>query len=103
MPQAKFTSAYTGQQVESAIKKALPLESFEHVSDEYIDGFLLHILWKVTPTAGNQASGFTIHPETGRLCEVFSDLNVKSLHKYLTERDHLSIAEIDAFYSTKIL
>lgn len=44
MPQAKFTSAYTGQQVESAIKKALPLETFEHVSDEAINGKVFHIL-----------------------------------------------------------
>lgn len=44
MPEAKFTSAYTGQQVESAIKKALPLDSFEHVSDEVINGVVFHIL-----------------------------------------------------------
>jgi hypothetical protein len=44
MPQAKFTSAYTGQQVESAIRKALPLDSFEHVSDEVINGKVFHVL-----------------------------------------------------------
>ena len=46
MPEAKFTSAYTGQQVESAIKKALPLDSFEHVSDEVIDGVCSQVLSK---------------------------------------------------------
>jgi hypothetical protein len=44
MPEAKFTSAYTGQQVESAIRKALPLDSFEHASDEVINGTVFHIL-----------------------------------------------------------
>ena len=29
MPDAKFTSVYTGQQVESAIKRALSLKTFE--------------------------------------------------------------------------
>lgn len=96
MPQAKFTSAYTGQQVESAIKKALPLESFEHISDEAINGRVFHILWKVTPTTSNTVSGFTVHPETGRICEVFSNNKVYSLNQYMTERDYISTTDIDA-------
>lgn len=72
MPEAKFTSAYTGQQVESAIKKALPLDTFEHVSDEVINEKDFHILWKVTPNNSNIVSGVTIHPETGCICEVVS-------------------------------
>ena len=98
MPEAKFTSAYTGQQVESAIKKALPLDSFEHVSDEVIDGVVFHILWKVTPTATNQVSGFTIHPLTGRMYEVYSN-KVFSLNSYLTERDLISISELDQLFN----
>lgn len=98
MPQAKFTSAYTGQQVESAIKKALPLESFEHVSDEVINGKVFHVLWKVTPTASNQVSGFTVHPETGRICEVFSNQKTLTLNRYMTESDYISISEIDALF-----
>lgn len=98
MPQAKFTSAYTGQQVESAIKKALPLESFEHVSDEAIGGKVFHILWKITPTTSNQVSGFTIHPETGRICEVFSNQKVYSINQYMTESDSISTSEIDALF-----
>lgn len=98
MPQAKFTSAYTGQQVESAIKKALPLESFEHVSDEVIDGKVFHILWKVAPTTTNQVGGFTVHPETGRICEVYSDQKVFSLNRYMTEDDYISTADIDALF-----
>lgn len=98
MPQAKFTSAYTGQQVESAIKKALPLESFEHTSDEVIDGKVFHVLWKITPTASNQVSGFTVHPMTGRICEVFSNQKVCSLNRYMTESDYISTAEIDALF-----
>ena len=99
MPEAKFTSAYTGQQVESAIKTALPLDSFEHVSDEVIDGVVFHILWKVTPTATNQVSGFTIHPSTGRMYEVYSNNKVFSLNSYLTERDLISISELDQLFN----
>lgn len=99
MPQAKFTSAFTGQQVESAIRKALPLESFEHISDESINGKVFHILWKVTPTASNQVSGFTVHPETGRICEVFSNNKVYTLNCYLTEGDYISTADIDALFN----
>ena len=98
MPQAKFTSAYTGQQVESAIKKALPLESFEHVSDEVINGKVFHVLWKVTPTTSNQVSGFTVHPETGRICEVFSNQKILALNRYMTESDYISTSEIDALF-----
>ena len=39
-----YTIKYTGAQVESAITKALPLETFEHVSDEVINGTVFHIL-----------------------------------------------------------
>ena len=78
MPQAKFTSAYTGQQVESAIKKALPLESF--------------------PTTTNQVGGFTVHPETGRICEVYSNQKVVSLNRYMTEDDYISTTDIDALF-----
>jgi hypothetical protein len=99
MPQAKFTSAYTGQQVESAIKKALPLESFAHASDEVINGKVFHILWKVTPTTSNQVSGFTVHPETGKLCEVYSNNKVYTLHSYLTDGDYISTSDIDALFN----
>ena len=99
MPEAKFTSAYTGQQVESAIKKALPLDSFEHVSDEVIDGTTFHILWKVAPTTTNQVSGFTIHPSTGRMYEVYSNNKVFSLNGYLTERDSISVSELDQLFN----
>ena len=99
MPEAKFTSAYTGQQVEKKKKKALPLDSFEHVSDEVIDGVVFHILWKVTPTTTNQVSGFTIHPSTGRMYEVYSNNKVFSLNSYLTERDLISISELDQLFN----
>lgn len=98
MPQAKFTSAYTGQQVESAIRKALPLDSFEHVSDEVINGKVFHVLWKVSPTASNQVSGFTVHPETGRIYEVFSNNKVYTLNKYMTTDDFISTEDIEALF-----
>ena len=45
MPEAKFTSVFTGQQVESAIRKALSLNTFEfeHASDEIIGGVVFHV------------------------------------------------------------
>ena len=99
MPEPKYTIRYTGAQVESAIAKALPLETFEHSSDEVINGQVYHILWKIKPTENNQVSGFTINPISGRLCEVYSDKLVYSLNGYLTERDLISIEELDALFN----
>lgn len=99
MPDAKFTSAYTGREVESAIKKALPLESFEHSSDEVINGKVFHVLWKVKPTTVNYVSGFSINPENGRLVEVYSAAGDLSTNRYLTERDLISISEIDNLFN----
>ena len=98
MPDAKFTSAFTGQQVESAIKKALPLDSFEHSSDEVIDGKVFHVLWKVTPTTSNLVSGITIHPETGRMCEVVSANGAIALYRYVTDNDFISLDELDTLF-----
>ena len=99
MPDAKFTSAYTGREVESAIKKALPLESFEHVSDEIIEGKVFHVLWKVKPTATNYVSGFSVDSETGRIVEVYSAAGEFSTNRYLTERDLISISELDSLFN----
>ena len=44
MPDPRYESVYTGQQVESAIAKALQLDDFEHVSDEIINSKVYHIL-----------------------------------------------------------
>jgi hypothetical protein len=44
MPDPRYESIYTGQQVESAITKALQIDDFEHVSDELIGGTVYHIL-----------------------------------------------------------
>lgn len=98
MPEAKFTSAFTGQQVESAIKKALPLDSFEHSSDEVIDGKVFHVLWKVTPNTSNLVSGITIHPETGRMCEVVSTNGTLALYRYVTDDDFISLDELDTLF-----
>ena len=98
MPEAKFTSAFTGQQVESAIKKALPLDSFEHSSDEVINGKVFHVLWKVTPNSSNLVSGITIHPETGRMCEVVSANGTLALYRYVTDDDFISLDELDTLF-----
>ena len=99
MPEPKYTIRYTGTQVESAIAKALPLETFEHTSDEVIEGQVYHILWKIKPTADNQVSGFTIHPITGKLYEVYSNKLNYSLNGYLTERDLISISELESLFN----
>lgn len=44
MPDPKYTSTYTGQQVEQAIAKALPLDTFEVATDETIGGLVYHVL-----------------------------------------------------------
>ena len=79
-----YTIKYTGAQVESAITKALPLETFAHSSDITIGSKTYHVLWKVTPTATNQVNGFTVDPSTGKLCEVYSNKLVYSVKNYLT-------------------
>lgn len=74
MPQPTHAIAYTGAQVEDAIKKALPLEEFTHVSDEIVDSKIFHVLWKVAPAFDNAVSGLSIHPDNGQLCEVISEI-----------------------------
>lgn len=44
MPDPRFTSAYTGQEVESAISRALPLDDFAVATDEVISGVVFHVL-----------------------------------------------------------
>ena len=40
----KYTSTYTGQQVEAAIARALPLDTFATATDTTISGVTYHIL-----------------------------------------------------------
>lgn len=100
MPEAKFTSAFTGQQVESAIKKALALNTFEfeHSSDELIGGTVYHVLWLTTPTETNQVKGFTICPKTGRIYEVFSNSKQLSVTRYVTEDDTIQESDIENLF-----
>ena len=77
----KYTSTYTGQQVEAAIARALPLDTFAIATDTTISSVTYHILWKVAPTASNTVFGITIHPTTGALYEVKSANNQLSLRK----------------------
>ena len=100
MPEAKFTSAFTGQQVESAIKKALELTTFEfeHSSDELISGTIYHVLWITTPTDVNQVKGFTICPNTGRIYEVFSNCKQLSVTRYVTEDDTIQETDIESLF-----
>lgn len=98
MPEAKFTSVFTGQQVESAIKKALMLKTFEfeHASDELIGNTVYHVLWLETPTTTNQVKGFTMCPITGRIYEVYSNCKQYSITRYVTDDDAIQISDIDA-------
>lgn len=100
MPEAKFTSVFTGQQVESAIKKALALKTFEfeHVSDELIGTTVYHVLWLTTPTDTNQVKGFTICPTTGRIYEVFSNCRQFSITRYVTDDDVIQTSDIDDLF-----
>lgn len=98
MPETRYTSIYTGQQVESAITKALSLKTFEfkQISDEVIGGIVFHVLWLDIPTENNQVKGFTIHPNTGRLYEVYSNAKTYTIHSYLTDTDVITTSDIDA-------
>ena len=40
----KYESIYTGQEVEAAIARALPLDTFEVATDEAIGGLVYHVL-----------------------------------------------------------
>jgi len=44
MPDPKFTLDYTGEDVASAIAKALPLDTFASASDETINEVTFHVL-----------------------------------------------------------
>ena len=77
----KYTSTYTGQQVEAAIAKALPLDTFAVATDDTISSVTYHILWKAAPTASNTVFGITVHPTTGTLYEVKSVNGTKTLRK----------------------
>lgn len=85
MANPKFTSVYTGQDIESAIAKALQLDTFEYQSDELIDGLTFHVLWKVKPTTTNKANGIAVHPTSGKLFNVESTEGVISVQSYITE------------------
>ena len=101
MPEAKFTSVFTGQQVESAIRKALSLNTFEfeHASDEIIGGVVFHVFWLTAPTDTNQVKGFAIHPSNGKLYEVYSNAKQYSVVSYLTEDDTIETSDIDALFN----
>lgn len=94
----KFTSIYTGQTVESAIAKALQLDTFEHISDEVINGTVFHVLWKTKPTATNQVSGVAVHP-SGRVYDITSVNGVLSAYGYISESDVISTSEIDSLFN----
>lgn len=92
MANPKFTSVHTGQDIESAIAKALQLDTFEYQSDELIDGLTFHVLWKVRPTAKNKVNGIAVHPVSGKVFNVESAEGVISVQNYLTEGNSLAEA-----------
>ena len=95
MPDPKYESIYTGQQVEAAIGKALPLDDFALATDESIGGIVYHVLWKVAPTASNSVSGIAVHPTNGQMYNIYSVNGTKTISKYLSENDNIAESEID--------
>lgn len=95
MPDPRYESIYTGQQVETAIGRALPLDDFALATDEIISGVVYHVLWKVAPTNANTVSGIAVHPNTGKWYSVTSVNGTKSINKYLSEEDNIIDTEID--------
>ena len=96
MPDPRYTSTYTGQQVEATIAKALPLDTFELATDELIGGLVYHVLWKNRPTASNTVNGFTVHPTTGELYSVKSVNNTKTVARVLNESNTISENDINS-------
>lgn len=99
MPDPRYESVYTGQQVESAIAKALQLDDFAHVSDEIIGSSVYHVLWKVKPTSSNSVTGFTVDPNDGKILQVFSVNGTLTVYSYITDNDTISNATIDSLFS----
>ena len=93
--QPKYTSTYTGQQVEAAIARALPLDTFELATDEAIGNLVYHVLWKKRPTNSNEVNGFTVHPTTGELYSVKSVNGTKTVARVLNESNTISEADIN--------
>lgn len=98
MSNPQFNSGFTGQQVESAIEKALVLDTFEHQSDEVIDGSVFHVLWKVKPTTSNQVNGFAVNPKNGKIVDICSINGVITSYRYISEADTISTDEIDNLF-----
>ena len=98
MPDPKFISKYTGQDVESALAKALQLDTFEYICDEVIDGNVYHVVWKVKPTSTNTVYGVAYHPVTGKLTSVVSLNGNISLSDYVTTEDAISTSELDNLF-----
>ena len=97
----KYTSTYTGQQIEAAIAKALPLDTFAGATDDTISSVTYHILWKVMPTASNTVKGITIDPSTGALLEVKSVNGTKTVYKVaLRSAQKVTIGNANAAAST---
>lgn len=99
---SKFTSSYTGQTIESAIAKALQLDTFVYNSDETIDDITFHILWKTEPTATNTVYGIAIHP-TGKMYNIVSTNGTRTVYSYISENDlninPISEATINAIFN----
>ena len=74
MSQPTYSVPYTGDQVKNALGKILGLKTFEFTTetDEVLNGQIVHVFWKIAPATSNEVVGFTIHPESGQLCEVTS-------------------------------
>lgn len=85
MANPKFTSSYTGQNIENAIARALQLDTFEYQNTEVINEQAFHVLWKVKPTNENQVNGIAIHPVSGKLVNVISINGSISTCGYLTD------------------
>ena len=67
MPDLTYTSTHTGQNLDDAIERALPLDTFAYYEDKAVSGVTYHILWKVQPTNSNTVYGIAVHPTNGKL------------------------------------
>ena len=77
---AVFTSSYTGQQMEDALKNAISLATT--VTQVTIDSTTYNVLWEVTPTSGNDVYGLAVHPTDGKLYRIRNNHGTYSAQVY---------------------
>ena len=95
MPDLTYTSTHTGSQLDDAIERALPLDTFAEGGLKTVGGVTYHILWKNAPTASNTVYGIAVHPSNGKLYIAKSVNNTVSVVEAAVLGDQVNIGNAD--------